>query len=418
MRYRFCLLVVSFLLVLPFPINADALDLVPDRSKDQFPKEFAWYVIPFPYDYPGIGSGIFFMATASNIADTYADMFVGYATGDVGGKIYSLDDLHLIPKTLFVDVEIQDLDKLAVQNYEKRGMNTKKDDYTILEFDKMYGQNVKMTLSFWERRVEFHLSRRTQSIELSKIRDSGGGLIADLTEPYKRTESPITGSVVLDLTDDLQNPLQGMRFEISRQDSPRQSSDDPEFYVINYNLKFYIPIGRRSTVAFNYFRSDANVTSEGLTDRTGLINKIGLNCSGGDTECLKVQDDLIVQFTNQNTNGTSASLGGLDRLRSYGNGRFQGAHTSYFAVELRWNLWKEFTPFDYYIWKDTRTGVQIAFFAETGTVSETTGELWNQSRQSYGVGARMVTGSGFVYRLDIAVGDEGVVPILWFFYPW
>ena len=75
-------------------------------------------------------------------------------------------------------------------------------------------------------------------------------------------------------------------------------------------------------------------------------------------------------------------------------------------------------PFDYFIWKDTRTGVQFAFFYETGTVAEKRSDLWERSRESYGVGVRMVTGSGSVYRLDVATGDEGTETTVFFFYPW
>ena len=57
-------------------------------------------------------------------------------------------------------------------------------------------------------------------------------------------------------------------------------------------------------------------------------------------------------------------------------------------------------------------------FAETGTVAETIGELWQESRSSYRVGVRMVTGSGSIYRFDVAAGEEGSEVTLFFFCPW
>ena len=65
-----------------------------------------------------------------------------------------------------------------------------------------------------------------------------------------------------------------------------------------------------------------------------------------------------------------------------------------------------------------RTNLQLAFFAEIGCVVEKSGDLWEDYRSSYGVGVRLLTGSGIVYRMDIAAGDEGIVPTIIFSYPW
>ena len=47
----------------------------------------------------------------------------------------------------------------------------------------------------------------------------------------------------------------------ARSRRPRDSG--PDFYVQDYNLTGYVPLGRRSTWAFNYFRSDAHVERQG-----------------------------------------------------------------------------------------------------------------------------------------------------------
>ena len=65
-----------------------------------------------------------------------------------------------------------------------------------------------------------------------------------------------------------------------------------------------------------------------------------------------------------------------------------------------------------------RTNVQLAFFAEMGRVAEKSDDLWGSYRSSYGVGIRMLTGSGIVYRMDIAAGDEGIEYTIIFSYPW
>ncbi|MGB0708817.1 MAG: hypothetical protein ACPGTI_16615, partial [bacterium] len=65
-----------------------------------------------------------------------------------------------------------------------------------------------------------------------------------------------------------------------------------------------------------------------------------------------------------------------------------------------------------------RTGFQLAFFYETGTVAEQREDLWTKSRNSTGLGARLVTGSGFIYRFDVATGSEGAETTLFVDYPW
>ena len=60
----------------------------------------------------------------------------------------------------------------------------------------------------------------------------------------------------------------------------------------------------------------------------------------------------------------------------------------------------------------------MAFFAEVGTVSERSSQLWDETRYSVGAGIRLVAASGAVYRADVAVGDEGAEVIVIFDYPW
>jgi hypothetical protein len=65
-----------------------------------------------------------------------------------------------------------------------------------------------------------------------------------------------------------------------------------------------------------------------------------------------------------------------------------------------------------------RTGLQVAFFGEVGSVSEKSGDLWDKTRYSYGAGLRLVAASGSVYRADIANGNEGSELTVFFHYPW
>jgi hypothetical protein len=203
-----------------------------------------------------------------------------------------------------------------------------------------------------------------------------------------------------------------VRVSATRRDTPNDDLNEAEFFVWDYSATIYFPVGKISTLALHYFQSDAEVTRKGVTDRTAIEQEFGVTCNGE-----PVCESLIDLFVDQRTNGTSTDLGGDERLRSYPGGRFSGAHTVFYALEFRWNLSEEVAPFDYFIWKDVRTGLQLAFFAETGSVGETRDEVGDSFKSTFGMGFRLVSASGFVYRADIAGGNEGTELSVIFNYP-
>jgi len=89
----------------------------------------------------------------------------------------------------------------------------------------------------------------------------------------------------------------------------------------------------------------------------------------------------------------------------------------FYGIEYRWNLTDERTPFNIYVAKGVRTGIQLAAFWERGTVADHSSELFKDGRSSYGIGARLVL-SGVVIRFDLARGNEGVQTQLFITYPW
>jgi hypothetical protein len=92
----------------------------------------------------------------------------------------------------------------------------------------------------------------------------------------------------------------------------------------------------------------------------------------------------------------------------------------FYGTEVRWNLTDERTPFNIFIMKDIRTSVQVAAFYEIGTTSDVRSELNKRSnmRDDYGLGLRIITASGVVFRGDLAFGKEGMTPEIFIGYPW
>ncbi len=382
-----------------------------ERRKPQFLTEPSYLIVPLPYSLPGIGEGFLLLGQAGNIAETNVDAWGLVITGDAAGQIFGLEDIHILSETLILDLFSQNITKAVVNNYETRGMDSDPDDYTLIELTSVKTRQAQLSLSLFDRRLELFASTSTQSVEVPRIRDKDGEIIAELNPPYRGDSESSAIGMLVDYTDDRQDPRKGLRMQVDRSHSPNDDPDEAEFFVWNYTVTGYLPMGKLNTLALHYFQSDAEVTREGNTDPAALEAELGITCppagEAGSAECEETVDELVDMFVKQRKNGTSTSLGGENRLRSYPQGRFSGAHTVFYAIEFRWNLTEEATPFNYFFWKDVRTGVQIAFFAETGSVAETRSEVGDSYASTYGVGFRLVSGSGNVYRADFATGDEG-----------
>jgi len=400
-------------------INANAEYTVTDRRKDQFPTSTAYLVVPLPYSYPGIGDGFFLMGNFSNIFDTTTDFLAMVVTGDAGGYILQADEAPLIDRRLYLRLYYQNIDKAQVNQYDTRGMEgSGKNDYSLLDVSLALEQTANLNLTFFERRLNVYLNYSDNEYKITAIRDHNGDLVSKLDEPYHGKESHTSLGVALDLTDDYLDPLTGIRFSVDYQNQPAQKHNDPDFYVLSYNASLYLPMFDTDTLVLNYFQSDAYVTHKGNTDPTVIRSELNVSCDIADTKCLDSEQKLVDAIIDQRTNGTAASLGGKDRLRSYPQSRFNGGHSGFLGIEYRLNFKQEVKPFDYFFWKDVRTGLQIAMFGEAGTVSETSGKLWQEVRYSYGAGVRLVAASGAVYRADLATGSEGSEFTVFFFYPW
>lgn len=400
------------------PLCANPLSAPPERRVEQYPTDSGYLMVPLPYSIPGIGDGYFLMGYFTNIRDTTADAFVVKVMGDAEGYVAQVDEVPLYKKHLFLNVTEQQIDKAVVNNYKTRGMANGKDDYNLIEVNQADVRSVGLTLSLFNRRFEFNTTQSKFDGSVIAMRDSDGNLISSFDPPYQRSDKNFHYSLKLDLTDDYLDPRKGARFDLKYQNVPGQTVNDPDYFRVDTGLTFYLPFRQNDTLALNYYRSDAHVTRIGNVDPASIRAELNTNCQPTDTACLIAEEELVNNFINERTYGTATSLGGDNRLRAYPQGRFSGGHMAFTGAEYRWNFVQDAKPFDYFIWKDVTTTLQLSFFAEAGTVAEHAADLWKDYRTSYGVGGRIVSASGSVYRAEIAQGDEGSQFIIYFYYPW
>lgn len=401
------------------------------RRKEQFSRIPAYLFLPIPYSIPGVGKGLLGLGLVSNINGSQIDAGALMLGGDAEGRGAGLLDIDILPESLksdfneaiVLDIFQFEIDKIGVKWFSVREMEGDKDDYYYVKIQNILFQGGQLVISFFDRRLELIIQRGEGHAELKAVLDSDGNTIVEADDPEPTDFVQTTYGFILDLTDDKLDPRKGFRLGVNRDDSPESNEGEVSYRVMDYNVTGYIPIGVQSSWVFNFFRSDSHVLSQGETDRAKIAQNLGLYCELiADTqkreECIVTRKVVVDNYQAGNTYGTASSLGGSQRLRAYPTIRFRAAHTQMLGTELRFNLAEEYTPFNIGIMSDIRTNIQLSTFYEIGTAADRQEDLWKETRSSYGVGIRIVAGSGIVYRVDVAQGDEGTEFTAIINYPW
>lgn len=388
-----------------------------ERRRPQFSTDLGYIVAPFPFVLPGVGTGYGVLAGLNNMFETQMDLNAIVIRGDLEMQGLVLTDVNVIPETLLLDLVSFELSYGQQRSYLERGMESDPDEFNIIEMEDSEFYGGRAILTFFDRMFELFVFSFQGGFKVSAILDNEGETQTEIEDPEKQTFRSTSGGMLIDYTDDRIDARQGLRIEITRSESPAADDDAVEYYGMEYSTTAFLPVLSFSTWVFHHFRSDAHVTRKGETDPDVLKAEYG--CFEVEfSQCNEAVQEVVEDRIAQNKYGNSSGLGGQSRLRAFSQGRFGAAHTEFYGTELRWNLTDEKTPFDFGFIRDVRTGVQLAAFYEIGTVADRTEDLWNISRSSTGVGARLVTSSGFVYRFDIANGEEGNSVVVIFGYPW
>ena len=171
----------------------------------------------------------------------------------------------------------------------------------------------------------------------------------------------------------------------------------------------FIPLRRRAAWVIHARLNDAQVLSResAYDSEDEAADALGVECAtiadGAErARCEALAGDLAAYIAAHNRYGTAQPLGGSTSLRAYREFRFRAAHTRLGATELRLRL----------IWH-----LEGVLFLERGYAADRSGDVFDEPRDSYGVGLRSLV-FGFPLRLETARGDEGDA---WFFtagMPW
>ena len=410
-------LFLGWVMLLTMVSSASLADVV-ERRRDQFGKDFAYYTYPIAGEIPGMGKAAGVGVSVSNMGGSDTDFTGYYVRGDFKATGAALLNYHVLPQRLIFDVGHNDY-TVATTSYN-RGINSDPLDVIRPKVEGGYllGQ---MTLTFDQRRYEMFARALSGQNRLLEVLDKNNQAFAGVDTGWKSGNFFSLGGS-LDLTDDRLDPRNGVRFEFSSRLPHRRSADESEYFVNDYNLSAYAPMRNWDTLAFNLFYSRAHVARQGLADYALLQQRYGLNClqyavGPNRDACQSVEAKLLAGKLANNLYGTASPLGGTQRLRSYDNGRFYAGQALFYGVEYRWNLTDERTPFDIFVARGVRTGIQLAAFWERGMVADEFGQLFKNGRESYGIGARLVL-SGVVIRFDLAQGREGIQSQLFITYPW
>ena len=392
---------------------------LPERRKDQFLSDSGFYMVPTPYSIPGLGSGVILVGAMTNIKQSYTDAYGFVATGDIKGYGLFATEINLIDKQLILDLSLTSFNKATSQVYRQRGMNTSKDDYLQAELDRSDFTGARLTYAAFERRVEVYGVYYNNEARLAAIRDKDGNLIQAAINSELNQSDTFTYGLRIDLTDDYIDPRTGVRLESSVWHATPKADKDGDFNIIEFSFTGYIPLRERDTLALNYFHADTHVNKTGETNPLLVAADVGLDCSAGtaleQADCASYVNNTVAH----NTFGSVGALGGLSRLRAYPESRFTGSHARFIGAEYRWNIIEGTNAFDFIIAKDVRTTIQLAAFYERGAIADNKDDLWGSNmRDVYGIGARLVTRSGLVFRADVATGDEGQEVSIIIGYPW
>ena len=394
---------------------------IPDRRQDQYAVgNFGYFFVPLYIVIPGSGGTFALIGLFNNIGGTQIDSYLAVITGEkFQGRAFSLANVPVFSQYLTADFGVFNAPKIENKIYNGRGMDSQSDKYFYFKAKDLLVGAGRLTLSFWEKRLQFYQAFYGGSIMVDSLKDKKGNELIRTKRQKLSRDSQISG-VNFDFTDDQNNPLKGMDLGLTYQNNQEGNKDSARYNTYDINLTFYVPVLEKSTWVFNAYASFNDVYHQGVTDIEQLRKDYSLTCpANAPPDCKQTTETYLEDLQADNRYGTAVSLGGLSRLRAYDTGRFRGANSQFVGTEFRWNFLRD---------------AQLSITSSPKTYARTCSLplSWNMvvwpirkatcgknMPSSYGTGLRITTASGLIYRFDLAWGDKGAFNVTAFIdYPW
>jgi hypothetical protein len=405
MRYR---ITQQLILILIFSCVCQSAFALLFERRPRLDNEISYFIYPIAGNIPKVQEFYGVGATVSGVGGSETDLTFLKLAGEAEhfeGKDFDMNlvllkDIPLYQEYLTLSHYYLDINNFGAAQGQ-RGINSDPDKFRFVLANKIEINYTELSLNFYDYQLEFYYALASAHIRPYGLIDENEQFTKLNDAEMDSGGKPVGArfGIIIDDTDHRRDPQIGYRFQWERYTLPATSPDTSAFYQDDFNSTGFIPLTRDKILVLNHFFSQANVTQAGTVDTNQY------QCSN--SECNQsVLDELYQQRQTDAQQGKATALGGTNRLRGCRSFRFYDTYTNFFGAELRWYTMQGVTPFNWVVMKDVFTSLQFAFFYELGTVSPDASSLFDNFRDSYGVGARAVLRS-LIIRTDIGCSDEG-----------
>ena len=422
-----CLLLYSIISIF---ITNDINAIIFERRKSNNQEIFEYYFLIAPIERPGFGSLITIGSIVNNLPVPWIEngkfnLIGGFGKGK-GENEFKGQDINAYGLTI-IDFPIFSNDftfspaRLAATKYSisfyERGINSDPDRKLTIMADSV-AQNIgEISYYFLDRQIELFYTFFNAEIDFYGYQDFNGNLVS-----LKDVDNFGTGSnkwterwgILIDDTDFRRDPRIGYFIKLDRWQWPSRTPQESSWFQYDLETVGYIPIiDMKIILVLTQYLSTSKVISPGKVEKYTCTEQQLLLYP----KCQVIIDEAYKRDLENSTKGRATALGGFERLRGYPEGRFFDENTNFRGIELRYYFDSVDIDFDVIFAKGFLAEFQLAGFYEQGTVSPDLGDsFWNNFKDSYGLGLRLITGSA-VARLDFGFSKEGGETTAYWDYP-
>ncbi len=424
-KKKLCLIVLILLF-----ITNDLYAIFFERRKSIKDDLFEYYFLVAPIERPGFGSLITVGSIVNNIPIPWIEDGKFNLIGGIGkgkgenefeGEEIDAYGLTIIDFPIFSNNFTFSPARLSATKFSyafyERGIDSDPERKFTIMADRV-AQNIgEISYYFLDRQIELFYTFFNAEVDFFGYQDYDGNIVSlKGVEGFGSGTSKWTErwGVLLDDTDFRRDPRIGYFIKLDRWEWPNRTPQESSWFQYDLETTGYIPIiDMKLIMVITQYLSTSKVIYP------GKVNKY--TCSDKQLviypKCQDIVDETYKRDLENSKKGRATALGGYERLRGYPEGRFFDEHTNFRGIEIRYYLNSVDIDFDLLIAKGFLAEFQLAGFYEQGTVSPDLGDnFWNNFKESYGFGLRIITGSA-VGRLDFGFSSEGGATTAYWDYP-